>query len=1073
MAFSLFQNILKNIRQESEDTKKAALNVIRKTDDVIDRGVANIQTGARNVPSILRRGTQNIFEAEKTIGKQLLDNTVFGKTQKLIENYKAPRRIFDFQKDLINRGLEAKPFDELLQGQSKIFGAAAKLPTPVSPILKGMSNISQKAVPIAKDVTVADVLSPVQLLPRLGVGAAMELKRGGDTTQKMEYRPQGILQKAVLGTTPLRPLGDVVKETVDTQAALQDVGAQKLGLEQAPMVSKLGGAAFAPALIGLGAGIEAVPGGKLATKAAREGAETLVERAAIESGQLGAQAVKTAETAVQEPIIKATQQFSKLPEKEIRKITSKFNFEKGGNDVLQEQIARTGYKKEPITWEETIQEAEKLGVDPGAILKKNAQKLTRAELLALRDVVSNNTDFIIKAQKFIDDPARSDKASLKLKQELDGQIELVAQQNDQLLSKYLVGRSEAGRTLNSLRIVANKDLDPVTWQALAKRAMGQDRLTDEVTYTIQQYIDSSDRAGLANYISTLSKTGLAEKGVTLWKAGLLTSGTTHTANMLGNLITGVGEKVKDVPGTIIDWGITGGRNLKRAATGEEKVGRTTFMTVGGNAQGLKEGAKKGYRLLKTGVDVDRMLAKYDIPKKVNYNNPIVQKYVDTVFNLLGAEDAVFRQRAIRDSLYNQAYAIAKNEKLKGDMFKQRLRSLIESPTDEMTANAINVAEYQTFQNENILASGFAAAKRGAAQIERKLGAAPVVSKGADVIVPFVKTPTNVASMMIDYSPAGFLKTVVRQMRKEPMDRSQKALVDGLARATTGTSVIALGAYLASKGLITGNSAQKEGERETLRAAGVQPQSAKIGDTYYRISRLGPIGMLLTLGAEMNNIINKNKSLPTGEKIATTAAESGTALAKGITEQNFLLGASKGLQALTQPDRSLPAFSESLAGGIVPNLISRVAQKADPYQKQVDNPVDAILADIPFVSKKVENRTDILGRKLKTTPKFISPFTTLKETKNPLAKELVATETFISPIKAEKNTISYSGQKFKLNDKKSKEYEVYSNQLFQQAGLQLIQSPGWNELSKEDKKKLFQQVQEKAREAGKIYILTQQ
>jgi len=345
MAFSLFQNILKNIRQESEETKKAALSVIRKTDNVIDRGVANIQTGARNVPSILRRGTQNIFETNQSVGKRLLDNTVFGKTQKLIENYKAPRRIFDFQKDLINRGLEAKPFDELLQGQSKIFGAAAKLPTPVSPILKGMSNISQKAAPIAKDITVADVLSPVQILPRLGVGAAMELGRGGDTTQKMSYRPQGILQKAVLGTTPLRPLGDVVKETVDTQAALQDVGAQKLGLEQAPMVSKLGGAAFAPALIGLGAGIEAVPGGKLATKAAREGAETLVERAAIESGQLGAQAMKTAETAVQEPTIKATQQFSELPEKEIRKITSKFNFEKGGNDVLQEQIARTGYKK--------------------------------------------------------------------------------------------------------------------------------------------------------------------------------------------------------------------------------------------------------------------------------------------------------------------------------------------------------------------------------------------------------------------------------------------------------------------------------------------------------------------------------------------------------------------------------------------------------------------------------------------------------------------------------------------------------------------------------------------------------
>jgi hypothetical protein len=47
--------------------------------------------------------------------------------------------------------------------------------------------------------------------------------------------------------------------------------------------------------------------------------------------------------------------------------------------------------------------------------------------------------------------------------EVDGQIAVLEKQNDALLSRFVKARTQTGRDLNNLKILASRTMDPVTW----------------------------------------------------------------------------------------------------------------------------------------------------------------------------------------------------------------------------------------------------------------------------------------------------------------------------------------------------------------------------------------------------------------------------------------------------------------------------------------------------------------------------------------------------------------------------------------------------------------------------------
>lgn len=678
------------------------------------------------------------------------------------------------------------------------------------------------------------------------------------------------------------------------------------------------------------------------------------------------------------------------------------------------------------TFPEMEKAAQELGINPNVLLKEvTNSRITDKEVIALRNLINNNAQTLVKLEKEIAlNPKNADIISIKI-----GQAE---QQLNDALKKLVKGGTEAGRTVASFRIMANNTLDPAFWMTKAQKMLGNRKLTPEIRAGILDLIEKGDKQGLANFVSMLRTSGWTEKAVTLWKAGLLTSPTTHAANISGNLTMAVLETLKDVPSTGFDI-------LASLFTGK----RTTTLSAGtitNKVKGLMKGGTKGLEYLKTGIYPEDILTKYDLPRKVNFENKILQGYTDSVFRSLGAEDLVFRHAALGESIAKQAEAIAKNEKLTGQAFKDKVGELLKAPTNEMIVNAINDAEYATFQSNNVLSKIVTAGKRAASQ-------SPVAEAGMEILMPFVKTPTNVAARIADYSPVGFVKALIGQLN--PATRGQKRLVEDLGRAVTGTGIIALGSALAMNDRLTGNAPPAGAERDQFYAEGKQPNSIRIGDKWYQLNRISPIGNLLALGANFQQASKEKSGLP----LVSQTVSSGI---KGLANQTFLQGLAGGLKAINDetPDQTnLQKYIESTGASLIPTVIGKVTKMIDPRLRVPEGMLQTLQAKIPFASKGVPVRRDIFGNPVASGGgrlAVVDPFNTTKAVDNPIIQE--AKNLGIN-IGMSSQTIS----KTKLSNEEYSQYQKVQGKILEKMLSTLINSPSYKELSNIDKEKQFNKI----------------
>lgn len=706
---------------------------------------------------------------------------------------------------------------------------------------------------------------------------------------------------------------------------------------------------------------------------------------------------------------------------------------------IEQRLSALGLKtREVRTFKQMEEAALELGVDPGQLLKEvRANRITDKEVVGLRNLINNNSEFIAKSEgliddlgKRLDDPSITPATRDAIENELTGLRSRVAQssaQVDTALGKLVKGGTEAGRTVASFRILANKTLEPSFWLAKAKRMAGKEQLSDDAIKAITKLAQDKDRIGLATFVSMMRKPGLSEQAVTLWKAGLLTSPTTHLANIGGNVTMGILNTASDVASTGFDV-IAGLFTGKRTIT-------ITPRTVSAKIKGLGKGTKKAKDFFKTGVYPEEILTKYDIPRQSVFKNKILKGYTETVFRSLGAEDILFREAAIAESLEKGAIITAKNEGLSGNLLKTRVGELLQNPTNQMVKESIDAAEYATFQNPNALHDLIAGAK-GA--VRKK---SPLATSVLEVLAPFTKTPTNIAARIADFSPLGFVKAIFKVAK--PSTRSQKAFVQDLGRATTGTGVIALGGYLSKKGLMTGNIPTNPKERAQFFAEGKQPNSIRIGDRWFNLGRVSPVGNLLSLGAEFNELGETKEGF---DLIQAT----GAAGVKGLTEQTFLKGVSGGLKAVTDPEREAGTFVEQSIASTIPSIISRAARTKDPKLRLSEGVLQKIQERLPILREKLPVRRDIFGKEVDVPGgrlNLVDPFSTTEATDNPVIDE--AKELGIS-IGMPSQTIS----KTKLTEKEYSIYQGVQGQLLEAVLTELIESEEYKNATNTQKEELF-------------------
>lgn len=440
---------------------------------------------------------------------------------------------------------------------------------------------------------------------------------------------------------------------------------------------------------------------------------------------------------------------------------------------------------------------------------------------------------------------------------------------------------------------------------------------------------------LQDYITKLVPTPLMKKIITVWKAGLLTGLKTTGVNMFANLSHAATETIKDAPATMAD-------KIISLFTGK----RSVSFGLKGLLGGAKEGANKGLQYMKTGFDERNIGTKLDFTK-INFGegkiSKALQAYTDTVFRLMGSEDQPFYYAAKIRSFYEQAKVAAINAGKKGEEAQKFINELIQNPTNEMIKYASIDAETAVFQNQTALS-------KAASGITRAVPA-------AEVIIPFRRTPSAVAMQIINYTPLGIGKEVANQIIKRQFD--QRLLSQAIGRGLTGTSLLGVGAYLATKGLITTARPTGEKEQKQWELEGKQANSIKIGGKWRQIQVLGPAGNVLLVGASFQNAYKDTGTI-------SGAASQGLADAsKAFTQQTFLTGVSNFIDAVSDPARSASYVIGSTLASTIPTFVSDVARATDTNERRANTIFDKFVTRIPGYRETLQPQVNVLGEEIKT------------------------------------------------------------------------------------------------------------
>lgn len=131
-----------------------------------------------------------------------------------------------------------------------------------------------------------------------------------------------------------------------------------------------------------------------------------------------------------------------------------------------------------------------------------------------------------------------------------------------------------------------------------------------------------------------------------------------------------------------------------------------------------------------------------------------------------------------------------------------------------------------------------------------------VEKGVNMVgegvLPFRRTPANIAVRMWEYSPLGFAATAVEAVRaKKGLNNMTGAdIVNELAKNTTGTILMLVGLGLAAAGALKAGAPDDEKEKELWEMQGHQEYSLEIGGVSYTIDWAAPTATAMFLGAAL-------------------------------------------------------------------------------------------------------------------------------------------------------------------------------------------------------------------------------
>lgn len=543
---------------------------------------------------------------------------------------------------------------------------------------------------------------------------------------------------------------------------------------------------------------------------------------------------------------------------------------------------------------------------------------------------------------------------------------------------------------------------------------------------IAELLNTTDKESTAAAVDKIKQNIAGQVPVTMldrwnqWRyLSMLGNPRTHIRNLAGNTAMMGLVAVKNKVGAAIERGAQGMGLI-------EKDQRTKSFTKNADAV---EFARQDYRGIKEALSGNKYDDRQDIMNLRKVLPGVLDKLAKGNSWLLDAEDVFFKQAAYVDS-FSQAMTA---RGLTAEFLNSKEG---QGQLADIREYAMNEALKATFQDASKLASAIN-------NFSRSHPAASVLIEGT---VPFKKTPINIVKRGLEYSPAGLLKTLTTDLAKmERGDITGAQFIDGLSANLTGSGALALGAFLASQGLLSA-SADDEAEERLGSLQGMQKYAINVGDYNYTVDWMAPAILPVIVGAEAykaaeNKGMNFSEFLEALSRVVDPVFE--LTMMDGLND--FLKTAAYGGAGSEIGNAAVNSALNYIGQG-VPTLAGQVARTIDDTRRyssyadknnQVPDTVEKFInrnmAKIPGLSQTLPASVDQWGRKDQTDNLALRAFENLLSPGYISKRNTTKVDTEISRLydkTGESGLVpKYPAKYFKVDGKNkyltAKEYEAYS------------------------------------------------
>ena len=566
-----------------------------------------------------------------------------------------------------------------------------------------------------------------------------------------------------------------------------------------------------------------------------------------------------------------------------------------------------------------------------------------------------------------------------------------------------------------------------------------------------------------------------------WRyTSMLTNPTTHIRNIMGNAIQMGARKIKNGIGTAIERAVIKDQGQRTKAVNVDKDLKAFAKGQYETDQSAAMGSGKYSDATAAGIERE-IQSKRKMFRGEDVLSRAVQGIGDLNSRALDYEDAIFNRAAYVDSFAQALQA-------KGVTAAEAHAGTRAADVEAARAYAIEEAQKATYRNTTALSEALS-------QFGRYEGDNPVKRAGsfvADALFPFRKTPANILTTGLDYSPVGLAKGVKEAMLDVKSGKCTAAdAVDSIASGLTGTGILALGAYLAAEGLLHVRAGDDDKEEAFEKSMGGQDYAIQIGDRSYTLDWAVPAAMPLFAGAAVMESVRK------GGGTFDALVDSLLGMQDVVLETSMLSSlndlVSNISYAKSKPMYLIDRAASSYAGQYIPTIGSKVASVFDDTVRksyvekgsgQVASDVNYFLQGaakkVPGARNQLQPMVDMWGNEVsngsapeRVFQSFFSPGFLKAQDNSPATQEIrrlakVTGDSTVYPAAAEKS-YTVKGETRTMTGEEYTRYAKAMGQTRKELVEAAVKLPAYKSMSDSEKSDYIQNVYKYARETARQQV----